>query len=298
MTIQQLKAFLAVCEDLNYTRAAEKCYISRQALRQNIAALENELCGALFHNVYNHLSLTEKGEKLQREAAPVVEAFDRLEQTMRADIAGNCLLHIGISHSLIPDYLPNLDDYLDAFSLLYPGVSFHKEYCMNDDIVPAIRSGALDCGLQLDLRCGSADIARTELTAHPSAMLLSRRHPLAGKPFLTKEDLPGQTVCLPGQGEEFEPLLSLSNDKNSPICFSTVPSYYQVLYRVCEDNVLALNRYIVREYGKDTRVVNLEMRSFAPLCSAFVYSQKNTAPVLALLRDHLIARIRQDFPTV
>lgn len=63
MTIQQLRYFLALCQDLNYTRTAGRLYLSRQALRLSIAALENELCGPLFTNVRNHLVLTEKGDR-------------------------------------------------------------------------------------------------------------------------------------------------------------------------------------------------------------------------------------------
>ena len=50
MTIQQLRYFLALCEDLNYTHTAGRLYLSRQALRLSIAALEHELCGPLFIN--------------------------------------------------------------------------------------------------------------------------------------------------------------------------------------------------------------------------------------------------------
>ena len=56
MTIQQLRYFLALCQDLNYTRTAGRMYLSRQALRLSIAALEEELCGPLFINVRNHLA--------------------------------------------------------------------------------------------------------------------------------------------------------------------------------------------------------------------------------------------------
>ena len=45
MTIQQLRYFLALCQDLNYTHTAGRMYLSRQALRLSIAALEEELCG-------------------------------------------------------------------------------------------------------------------------------------------------------------------------------------------------------------------------------------------------------------
>ena len=67
MTIQQLRYFLALCEDLNYTPTAGRLYLSRQALRLSIAALEEELCGPLFINVRNHLALTEKGQRFRAQ---------------------------------------------------------------------------------------------------------------------------------------------------------------------------------------------------------------------------------------
>ena len=82
MTIQQLTIFLAVCQELNYTRAAGKVYMSRQAVRQNIAELERELNGPLFENRQNHLFLTPKGRLLREGAQKAVEAFHSLQQTM------------------------------------------------------------------------------------------------------------------------------------------------------------------------------------------------------------------------
>lgn len=48
MDIRQLHYFLVLCEEMNYTRAAQRLFLSRQALRQSITALEAELCGPLF----------------------------------------------------------------------------------------------------------------------------------------------------------------------------------------------------------------------------------------------------------
>lgn len=47
MDIRQLHYFLTLCEEMNYTRAAQRLFLSRQALRQSISALEAEMCGPL-----------------------------------------------------------------------------------------------------------------------------------------------------------------------------------------------------------------------------------------------------------
>ena len=56
MDIRQLHYFLVLCEEMNYTRAAQRLFLSRQALRQSISALEAELCGPLFLSAHHRLS--------------------------------------------------------------------------------------------------------------------------------------------------------------------------------------------------------------------------------------------------
>ena len=48
MDIRQLHYFLVLCDEMNYSRAAQRLFLSRQALRQRISALEAELCWPLF----------------------------------------------------------------------------------------------------------------------------------------------------------------------------------------------------------------------------------------------------------
>ena len=75
MDITQLRYFLATADTLNYTKAAERLYMSRQALRQALASMEEELGFPLFLNERNKLSLTVQGEYLQLSATKVVEAL-------------------------------------------------------------------------------------------------------------------------------------------------------------------------------------------------------------------------------
>ena len=86
MDIRQLHYFLTLCEEMNYTRAAQRLFLSRQALRQSISALEAEMCGPLFISAHHKLALTDRGMSLQRHAAPVVEQFQQMQAALRAEI--------------------------------------------------------------------------------------------------------------------------------------------------------------------------------------------------------------------
>ena len=102
MDIRQLHYFLVLCEEMNYTRASQRLFLSRQALRQSITALEAELCGPLFVSAHHKLSLTERGLSLQRHAAPVVEQFQQMQAALHAEIQSAQPVRIGISVSLVP----------------------------------------------------------------------------------------------------------------------------------------------------------------------------------------------------
>ena len=49
MQMQQIHYFLALCEELSFTRAARRCGVAQPSLTTAIGALERELGGALFH---------------------------------------------------------------------------------------------------------------------------------------------------------------------------------------------------------------------------------------------------------
>lgn len=65
MELYQIRYFLAVCEAMNFTRAAEQCYVSQPALTKAIQKLEDILGGRLFDRSKNAITMTELGLSMQ-----------------------------------------------------------------------------------------------------------------------------------------------------------------------------------------------------------------------------------------
>ena len=65
MEMHQVRYFLAVCETLNFTRAAEACNVAQPSLTRAVKKLEDELGGELFRRERNQTHLTELGRLMK-----------------------------------------------------------------------------------------------------------------------------------------------------------------------------------------------------------------------------------------
>ena len=295
MTIQQLSVFLAVCEEMNYTRAAVTSYMTRQAVRQNIAELEKELCGPLFENCRNHLRLTDKGRLLRENAAPFLEHFRELQRIMNADIRMKRPIRLGISVSLVPDYLPSLKDILQSFQNCYSGLTVEEVSVKNDEAVPALLEGQLDACMVMDLGGQHEGTVRTVLTTHPAGVMMGNRQPLFPCSEITVPDLRDCIVFVPGLGEEFRPLFETAGEIPNGPQFEVMPSFYQVLFHVMDNDGIAINRFAAGEDTNPSKARTIPLRGLPPLCSSFIVRDEETALPVQLLRDWIEGKLQSDF---
>jgi LysR family hydrogen peroxide-inducible transcriptional activator len=75
MYIDQIRYFLAVCEDRNFTRAGKRCGITQPSMSNAIMCLEHEFGGALFSR-RPQVTLTALGQTLQPYFRQIVEATE------------------------------------------------------------------------------------------------------------------------------------------------------------------------------------------------------------------------------
>ena len=76
MEIQEIRYFIALCDTLNFTRAAERCNVSQPALTRAIQHLEGKLGGPLVRRERSNTHLTELGRIMQPYFRQVLERMD------------------------------------------------------------------------------------------------------------------------------------------------------------------------------------------------------------------------------
>jgi LysR family hydrogen peroxide-inducible transcriptional activator len=123
MELSQVRYFLAVASELNFTRAAEKCHVTQPALSRGIKMLEEEFGGALFHRERRFTHLTELGRMVHTYLAGVYEnsmsAKQIAEQYTRLK---KMPLKLGIMSTISPDEIVELVAVVRSH---HPGVELH-----------------------------------------------------------------------------------------------------------------------------------------------------------------------------
>lgn len=184
MELRQLKTFMAVCEEMHFTRAAEKLGISQPTLSQQIRAMEDELQVPLFDRVGKKVILTEAGQLLREHGLQLVRYLDNTLDAiaeLRDHRRGS--LAVGILPSDL-DY--RITDLLADFHAEFPFI--HLKVIASVEIMQLVLASEVDIGIGLmtvpDLR-----LVRIPLCREEYALVVSERHPLAGRESITYEEL-------------------------------------------------------------------------------------------------------------
>ncbi|MFE6689230.1 LysR family transcriptional regulator [Streptomyces sp. NPDC057743] len=105
--LRDLRYFLATAEELNFTRAAERLFISQPALSKQIRQLETGLRVRLFHRDRRTVTLTEAGAALLPRARELLGLWDEAQRAVSdAAAAASAVLTLGVSTSVGRGLLP------------------------------------------------------------------------------------------------------------------------------------------------------------------------------------------------
>lgn len=178
MELRYLRYFVAVAEELSFTRAAERLHMAQPPLSQQIRKLEARLGVALLRRTKRRVELTEAGRVFLHQAYQAIHSIE--QGTLLAQRAGRGeigRLAVGfieyISYTLMPPILR-------AFRERYPEVNVVLRLFTNIQQVAALRSGQVDVSFMRP-PVDDPEIASTLISRERFVLAMPATHPLAGK---------------------------------------------------------------------------------------------------------------------
>lgn len=200
MTITQLTYVLAIAEHKNFTKAAEKCFVTQPTLSTQIQKLEEELDVLIFDRGKKPIELTEVGRKIVHQARNIVNESERIQDIVdqqKGFIGGE--FRIGIIPTVMPTLLPM---FLKAFIKKYPKVKLKIEELTTEDIIERINEGHLDAAIAAT-PLESENIKERVLYYEPFVGYIPDHHRLYKKKTIDVDDLEIDDMLLLEDGHCF-----------------------------------------------------------------------------------------------
>lgn len=189
MEFHEIRYFLALCETLNFTRAAEACNVTQPALTRAIRSLEDKLGGNLIHRERGNTHLTELGRMMQpyfnetftqlEEAKRRAESFVKLKQAR---------LTVGLMCTIGPR---NLIDLFGSFTSRYQGVELFIRDGAASQLEELLVRGEVDVAVYCSPQQPSEALHVLPLYSERFVIAVAPGHPLSKLAEIRIPDLEG-----------------------------------------------------------------------------------------------------------
>lgn len=197
MDLRALHYFIAVAEELNITRAAERLNMSQPPLSAQIKGLEEELGVQLFIRGKRRLTITDAGAHLYRRARQILELSEQTQLELRSmeGLSGN--LHISLVEGRAPFLLAR---WIAGFRSEFPQITVHLWNGGGDEVLERLHRGLADLAL-VAAPYNAEQLDGFAVGREPWVAMLSAQHPLAQEEgeFLPLRKLVGQSLYIPSR---------------------------------------------------------------------------------------------------
>jgi DNA-binding transcriptional LysR family regulator len=200
MELRQLEYFVAVAQEANFTRAAQRVHISQSGISAQVRQLERELGQTLLDRSERTVRLTEVGAAVLPHAQAALDAVvkarlavDQLSGLVRGQVT------VGMVSGCALIVLPEL---LAEFHALYPGVDIALTEADSDRLVERVRTGRLDLALVGVAGDAMPGLESTIVADDALAAAVKSDDPLAARKSITVDALRHQALISlpPGTG--------------------------------------------------------------------------------------------------
>ncbi|MFJ3958920.1 LysR substrate-binding domain-containing protein [Arthrobacter sp. NPDC090010] len=192
---RRLRYFVAVAEELHFSRAAARLFVAQQALSKQIRELEGELGLTLLIRTTRRVELTEDGERFLAVARAVLAEWDDgLRRVRQASRAAQQTLRLGF---VVGAALELTRPILAEFARRHPEIELHLQEASLSDPSCGLADGSSDLAI-LRPPLSLPGVKRLPLFVEPVVACLASGHPLAARRLVSPAELLDEPLTVGG----------------------------------------------------------------------------------------------------
>ncbi len=207
MDFRTLRYFVAVAQELNITRAAEKLQMSQPPLSAQIKALEEDLGTPLFIRGNRSLTLTDAGHLFYRRAMQMLELSDKTRSELAVfgqELSGR--LCLGVVDGRAPFLAAH---WIAGFHEEFPNVTFSLWKGSSDDVIDRLSRGLSDVAI-IAAPYDTEHLEGISLGREPWVAMIPQLHPLAcsGRGSISLASLADEPLIVPARASRIQAIHS------------------------------------------------------------------------------------------
>jgi len=179
LSTRQLRAFAALADQRNFTRAAQRCHLSQPAFSALIRTLEETVGARLFDRDTRSVQLTPEGQQFEGSARRLLDDM----QGLIGDLSDRVERRKGrVSVAALPSLAAGwLPDILAEFMRTWPGIAVELHDALSDACIAHVRNHTADFALSASeaRSTSAADLRSTKLCSDRFHLVCRADHPLA-----------------------------------------------------------------------------------------------------------------------
>lgn len=211
MELHQIRYFLAVCDTLNFTRAAEACHVSQPSLTRAVKKLEDELGGELFRRERSRTHLTELGRAMQPLLHQSLDSARAAKAQAKSYGQGKkAPLRLGLSTTIeIGILLPALHELARAM----PGLELHLVRGPAPAIMQRLEEGEIELSVTAAGETSWERIDQWPLFNERFVLFAGATHPLGRKRAIKLAELQNQPLVARPYCEHADSLAAMLEER-------------------------------------------------------------------------------------
>lgn len=193
MELRHLRYFVAVAEELNFTKAAQRMCTVQPSLSQQIKDLEQEVGVQLLMRTNRKVELTAEGQAFLKEARLSLEHAEKamIDARQIAQLSKE-QLNIGFvpvaEMKIFPYIMPNI-------RAQFPELKIHFHSLMDVDQISAVRKGEIDIAFTRYVE-ESPDIESVQIFTEPLALIVPKNSPVAEQRHISIKNMNNQDFII------------------------------------------------------------------------------------------------------
>ena len=193
MDIRQIRAFIAVANNSNFTKAAEEMFMTQSSISKIIKSLEEELATQLFYRSPN-IELTDSGKELYTQSIHIISLIDSIPAEIESVVElKKGEIKIGIPPIIGASFFPKI---IGEFKSTYPNIDIILIEVGSKRIEEMLEKAELDIGIVCSYPKNSAEYNMVEYVNSPLMLGLNINNPLAKKDMIEYKDLKNENFIL------------------------------------------------------------------------------------------------------